>query len=105
MGLAYLHLNLLLYQNVQRCQKDNDDFQLVFGGQDNSGHSDTEEDSDEDMLEEEMLEMEYREKDPVKRQHFKYNEAVAMTHKYPEITVAPGEGETPQHILAEKDWE
>ncbi len=36
---------------------------------------------------------------------FAYDKSVCMAHKYPEITVAPGEGQTPKGILSELDWD
>ena len=43
--------------------------------------------------------------DPVKKYQFKYDESVCMSEKYPEITVAPGEGQTPKGVLSDKHWD
>ena len=49
---------------------------------------------------------EYEKKhDPVQKYHFKYDKSVCFTEKYPEISVAPGEGQTPQDILIDRDWD
>ena len=43
--------------------------------------------------------------DPTRKFNFKYDQTVCMADKYPEISVAPGEGQTPTGILSEKDWD
>ena len=43
--------------------------------------------------------------DPVKKFQFTYDESVCMTDKYPEITVAPGEGQRPKSILSDPHWD
>ena len=45
------------------------------------------------------------EEDPVRKFNFVYDESVCLTNKYPEIDVAPGEGQKPEDILREKDWD
>ena len=58
-------------------------------------------------------EIEFITKDPVKKYQFKYNEALCMTDKYPEISVktnasvnvAPGEGQVPKDIMTDDDWD
>ena len=85
------------------CAKSQADFQLVFGG--DSEDSDDDEKMETDLLKEEIEDKDFRQNDPVQKQHFQRNEVLAMTNKYPEINIAPGEGQTPQNILMEKDWE
>ena len=41
----------------------------------------------------------------IKKHQFLYDEAVCMTDKYPEISVAPGEGQKPTGILSSKNWD
>ena len=54
---------------------------------------------------EEKEEQDDHEKDPARKFNFAYDKSVCMAHKYPEITVSPGEGETPKGILSELDWD
>ena len=44
-------------------------------------------------------------KDPVRKFHFEYDKSLCLADKYPEISVAPGEGQKPSYILSEKDWD
>ena len=44
-------------------------------------------------------------KDPVRKFHFNYDKSLCLADKYPEISVAPGEGQKPTNILSEKDWD
>ena len=44
-------------------------------------------------------------KDPVRKFHFEYDKSLCLADKYPEISVAPGEGQKPSNILSEKDWD
>ena len=46
-----------------------------------------------------------RQEKGIEKHQFIYDEAVYMTDKYPEISVAPGEGETPLSILSHKNWD
>ena len=41
----------------------------------------------------------------LRKHQFIYDEEVCMTDKYPEISVAPGEGQLPENILCSKDWD
>ena len=59
-------------------------------------------DSEDDDEEEEKL---YQKKDPVKKFQFSYDQSLCMANKYPEITVAPGEGQTPKGILSDPHWD
>ena len=43
--------------------------------------------------------------DPIQKFNFKYDKTVCFTEKYPEISVAPGEGQTPQDVLMDRDWD
>ena len=58
-------------------------------------------DSQECLDEEE----EVTKKDPIKKYHFVYDETLCMMDKYPEISVAPGEGQKPKGILVDKHWD
>ena len=60
----------------------------------------------------ELLEDEYLKKDPVRKYQFKdYNKSLCMSNMYPEaaiensVTVAPGEGQIPQNVLYDTDWD
>ena len=44
-------------------------------------------------------------KDPVRKFHFQYDKSLCLADKYPEISVAPGEGQKPSSLLSEKDWD
>ena len=55
-----------------------------------------------DSLEEENDDIE---KDPVRRFHFNYDKSLCLADKYPEISVAPGEGQKPSSMLSERDWD
>merc|ERR1711923_245313 len=48
---------------------------------------------------EEMLD-----EDPVKKYHFEYDKS-RMMNKYPEITLAPGEGHKPKGMLGDIHWD
>ena len=63
---------------------------------------------------EEKEDIEYRTKDPVRKQQFDYDKTTCMTPKFPEaipeysdsdISFAPGEGKIPTSILSEEDWD
>ena len=43
--------------------------------------------------------------DPARKYNFEYDKSVCYTNKYPEISVAPGEGQKPQDLLRDKDWD
>ena len=43
--------------------------------------------------------------DVVRKYHFEYDKSLCLTNKYPEISVAPGEGQKPQDLLRDKDWD
>ena len=59
---------------------------------------------DEDKIpDEEKHEIEEKEKNPVKKHQFVYDESLCMVDKYPEISVAPGEGQRPSSIVTAKD--
>ena len=46
-----------------------------------------------------------RKKKGIKKDQFVYDTEVCMMDKYPEISVAPGEGQVPENILYSKDWD
>ena len=48
---------------------------------------------------------EMKKKDPVRKYHFTYDESLCMMDKFPEISVAPGEGQRPKGILGDKHWD
>ena len=45
------------------------------------------------------------EEDVIKKYQFKYDESVVMVDQYPEISVAPGEGQSPLNVLFDKNWD
>ena len=67
----------------------------------NSEDGEKESDEDDDIDEED----ESLKKDPIKKYHFAYDESLCMMDKYPEITIAPGEGQRPKGILGDKHWD
>merc|ERR1711923_613294 len=48
---------------------------------------------------------EMSDEDPVKKYHFDYDKSLCMMDKYPEITLAPGEGHKPKGMLGDKHWD
>ena len=61
---------------------------------------------DELKEKEEIEEQEnYRKNDVVRKFQLPYDETVGLLNNCPEITVAPGEGQTPINSLTEKNWE
>ena len=44
-------------------------------------------------------------RDPARKFNFLYDESVCLTNKFPEINIAPGEGQRPQDILKDQDWD
>ena len=44
-----------------------------------------------------------REEHPLRRFQVEYDNSIALKDKYPEISVAPGEGQTPKGLLGDKD--
>ena len=54
---------------------------------------------------EEQLDNEEKTKNPVKKYQFVYDESLCMVDKYPEIKVAPGEGQRPKSVLTDKNWD
>ena len=48
---------------------------------------------------------EAKKKDPIKKYHFVYDETLCMMDQFPEIHVAPGEGQRPKGILIDKHWD
>ena len=51
------------------------------------------------------IEKETEELDSVKKYQYIYNKSLFMSEKYPEITVAPGEGQIPIDTLKDHDWD
>ena len=49
--------------------------------------------------------IEDRENHPLKKFQMVYDESVYHAHKYPEISVAPGEGQTPKGVLHDRHWD
>ena len=43
--------------------------------------------------------------DPVRKFHFNYDKSLCLADKYPEISVAPGEGQSPLNVLFDKNWD
>ena len=46
-----------------------------------------------------------KEKDPIRKNHFIYDENVALAPLFPEMNVAPGENHIPKSILSDTDWD
>ena len=42
---------------------------------------------------------------PLEQFQFEYDKSVCMTDKFPEVKVAPGEGQTPTSLMSDKDWD
>ena len=42
---------------------------------------------------------------PLEQFQFEYDQSVCMTDKFPEIKVAPGEGQTPTSLMTDTDWD
>ena len=42
---------------------------------------------------------------PLQQFQFEYDKSVCMTDKFPEIKVAPGEGQSPTSLMTDKDWD
>ena len=51
---------------------------------------------------EEKMEIEEKTKNPVKKYQFLYDESLCMVDKYPEINVAPGEGQRPKSVCVSR---
>ena len=112
------------YQNIdspddfqKRCKEtDNDGYKVIYSDDedelmdtiknwnenDDFIENSSEEDDQIDDEEEERL---YKVKDPVKKFQFTYDQSLCMANKYPEVTVAPGEGQTPKGILSDPHWD
>ena len=63
------------------------------------------EDSEDEGETHKKVEKDRRKECGIKKHQFIYDEALCMTDKYPEISVAPGEGETPLSILSHRNWD
>ena len=88
----------------KKCRKDDKEgFKLVFGDEDDD--SDEDQDMPDELTDEFLENKNYEEKDPVRKHQMVYDKAVVMTDKYPEITVAPGEGQQPISVLFDKGWD
>ena len=83
-------------ENLENIQT-NEKFELLDELMDN-------EDSDSERYEESDIENE-KNNDPAQKYNFNYDRNVCFTDKYPEISVAPGEGQMPKDILMEDDWD
>merc|ERR1712026_207182 len=86
LSLSVVRLCMSLYQDFNTadsykgtCAKSEADFQLVFGG--DSEASDDDEEMETDLLKEEIEDKDFRQNDPVQKQHFQRNEVLAMTNK------------------------
>ena len=69
-----------------------------------TGEDETSQD-DESKDGEKSDEEELKAMDPVKKYHFTYDESLCMMDRFPEISVAPGEGQRPKGILGDKHWD
>ena len=88
--------NDCIEENLENIQT-NEKFELLDELMDN-------EDSDSERYEESDIENE-KNNDPAQKYNFNYDRNVCFTDKYPEISVAPGEGQMPKDILMEDDWD
>ena len=111
----YLNINSLEDYEKKCKEKDKICHDLIFGDFDDL-EEEVEAMNDNPMIEvvdevtsnEEEGEVENNddlERDPARKFNFAYDKSVCMAAKYPEITVAPGEGQTPKGILSELDWD
>ena len=71
---------------------------------------DNSEDSSADVADqtEEQEEQDFQTNDPVRKHQFSYNKSVILTDTNPEdrvVTLAPGEDQTPEHILSSPNWD
>ena len=81
-----------------------DEFMKEFKEEDVEGKDDyggEKEEKYEDSDDEDMS----TKKDPIKQYQFHYDESLCMMDKYPEINIAPGEGQRPKGILGDKNWD
>ena len=108
MGNPYFKEVLTFDSYKQTCRNlDKEGFNLVFG-EDENGVDENKNKQDlplEDKLTDEILQEEYEAKDPVKKYQFHYDDSIVLTDKYPEISVAPGENETPKNVLFDDNWD
>ena len=104
-GNPYYQDVLTFESYKQTCRDlDKDGFKLVFGD-DECDEEEEQHSQLEDKLTDEILLEEYESKDPVKKYQFHYDDSVVLTDKYPEISVAPGENETPRNLLFDDNWD
>ena len=75
------------------------------GGDEDDGDTDTEENQQDELTDEFLENDNYIENDAVKKHQTVYDKSTVMTNKFPEITVAPGEGQQPISVLFDKDWD
>ena len=64
--------------------------------------SEREDKNDEEFEDEEFYAQKH---DAARKYHFEYDKSLCFTDKYPEIAVAPGEGQKPKDLLRDKDWD
>ena len=88
--------NDCIEENLENIQT-NEKFELLDELMDND-------DFDSEIYEESDIENE-KNNDPAQKYNFNYDRNVCFTDKYPEISVAPGEGQMPKDILMEDDWD
>ena len=94
----------------KRCRDtDKEGHELIYGKEDEIEEN-LEICGNDQMIEvEDALQIEEEEedanKDPARKFNFTYDRSVCMMEKYPEITIAPGEGQKPKGILADMNWD
>lgn len=108
-------------QYEDRCKEtDRDGYTLVFGS-DEDQNVDEEEAQDQNIYIKNIYNINNPKKDAVpgdadpssedpgddyiKKWQFEYDNSVAMSSKYPEMTFAPGQGYRPKGLLSDMDWE
>ena len=87
-------------------------FELIFGEVDEEEECVENFAMDEDVIMKDVIDEvihedadEEKKKDPVRKNHFIYDENVALAPMFPEMNVAPGENHIPKSILSDKDWD
>ena len=87
----------LVEENLENLEMTHKNFELLdelIGNEELDTEDDEESETEND-----------RQNDPIQKYNFNYDKNVCLTDKYPEISVAPGEGQTPKDILMEDDWD
>ena len=84
-------------ENLENPKMNNENFELLDELMENG-------DFDSDIDDENEIQNQLN-NDPTQKYNFNYDKNLCLTDKYPEISVAPGEGQTPKDISMENDWD